>query len=85
MSQEQVGDVAHAAGARIHELMTRHATLEEAFLDATGMSEEFVGSVQERPQQQLRRRASGSSRRSGSSRPDAQRQPPAGPTQGGAR
>jgi ABC-2 type transport system ATP-binding protein len=49
VSQEQVGDVAHEVGARIHELVTRHATLEEAFLDATGMSEEFVGSGQQRP------------------------------------
>jgi ABC-2 type transport system ATP-binding protein len=49
ISQEEVGDVAHEAGARIHELMTHHATLEEAFLDATGRSEEFVGSIQRRP------------------------------------
>ena len=49
ITQEEVGDVAHEAGARIHELMTHHATLEEAFLDATGRSEEFVGSVQQRP------------------------------------
>lgn len=50
ITQEEVGDVARDAGARIHELTTRHATLEEAFLDATGMSEEYVGSVQRRPQ-----------------------------------
>ncbi len=43
MEREQVGDVAHEVGARLHELATREATLEEAFLDATGMSEEFVG------------------------------------------
>nr|MCW2727783.1 export transporter ATP-binding protein [Aeromicrobium sp.] len=40
---EQIGDAAHAAGARIHQLTTRQATLEEAFLEATGMSEEFRG------------------------------------------
>ena len=40
----QVGDAAHAAGARIHQLVTRTATLEEAFLEATGLSEEFRGS-----------------------------------------
>jgi ABC-2 type transport system ATP-binding protein len=49
LTQEEVGDVAHRVGARVHELMTRRATLEEAFLDATGMSEEFVGSIQQRP------------------------------------
>jgi ABC-2 type transport system ATP-binding protein len=85
LSQEQVGDVAHAAGARIHELMTRHATLEEAFLDATGMSEEFVGSVQERPQQQLPPGGQWQQPAQWQHPPDAQRQPPAGPTQGGAR
>jgi len=49
IAQDEIGDLAHEVGARIHELMTRHATLEEAFLDATGMSEEFVGSTQQRP------------------------------------
>lgn len=43
-SAEQIGDAAHAAGARVHQLVTRQATLEEAFLEATGMSEEFRGS-----------------------------------------
>ncbi|WP_332662334.1 ATP-binding cassette domain-containing protein [Aeromicrobium sp.] len=41
---EQIGDAAHAAGARLHQLTTRQATLEEAFLEATGLSEEFRGS-----------------------------------------
>ncbi|MCW2839784.1 MAG: export transporter ATP-binding protein [Aeromicrobium sp.] len=43
---EQVGDAAHAAGARVHQLMTRQATLEEAFLAATGLAEEFRGTQQ---------------------------------------
>jgi ABC-2 type transport system ATP-binding protein len=43
ISQTDLGDLAHEVGARLHELRTREATLEEAFLDATGMSEEFVG------------------------------------------
>jgi ABC-2 type transport system ATP-binding protein len=38
---EQIGDAAHAAGARLHQLVTRQATLEEAFLEATDLSEEF--------------------------------------------
>ncbi|HYJ68471.1 MAG TPA: ATP-binding cassette domain-containing protein [Nocardioidaceae bacterium] len=42
IGQTEVGDVAHSVGARIHELRTREATLEEAFLDATGMAAEFV-------------------------------------------
>ncbi|KAA1379747.1 ATP-binding cassette domain-containing protein [Aeromicrobium fastidiosum] len=41
---EQIGDAAQAAGARLHQLTTREATLEEAFLEATGLSEEFRGS-----------------------------------------
>lgn len=45
---EQVGDAAHAIGARVHQLTTRQPTLEEAFLDATGLSEEFRGSAGER-------------------------------------
>ncbi|MDQ3105342.1 MAG: ATP-binding cassette domain-containing protein [Actinomycetota bacterium] len=43
MAREQIGDVAHEVGARLHELASREATLEEAFLEATGMSEEFIG------------------------------------------
>lgn len=43
VSAEQIGDAAHAAGARLHQLATRQATLEEAFLEATGMAEEFKG------------------------------------------
>jgi ABC-2 type transport system ATP-binding protein len=41
---DQIGDAAHAAGARLHQLATHEATLEEAFLEATGLSEEFRGS-----------------------------------------
>ena len=43
IGQTVLGDLAHDVGARLHELRTREATLEEAFLDATGMSEEFIG------------------------------------------
>ncbi|WP_456696784.1 ATP-binding cassette domain-containing protein [Aeromicrobium sp. P5_D10] len=43
ISAEQIGDAAHTAGARLHQLATRQATLEEAFLEATGLSEEFRG------------------------------------------
>lgn len=43
VSAEQVGDAAQAAGARVHQLTTRQATLEEAFLEATGLAEEFRG------------------------------------------
>jgi len=43
MDREQIGDVAYEVGARLHELSSREATLEEAFLEATGMSEEFIG------------------------------------------
>jgi len=44
LSQEQVGDIAHQVSVRLHELRTQRATLEEAFLEATGMSQEFIGS-----------------------------------------
>ncbi|CAN5892827.1 ABC transporter ATP-binding protein [soil metagenome] len=43
MGREQIGDLAHQHNARLHELSSRGATLEEAFLEATGMSEEYVG------------------------------------------
>lgn len=41
LSAEQIGDTALAAGARVHQLTTQRATLEEAFLEATGLTEEF--------------------------------------------
>lgn len=41
MSAEQIGDAALAAGVRVHQLTTQRATLEEAFLEATGLTEEF--------------------------------------------
>lgn len=43
ITAEQIGDAAHASGVRVHQLTTRQATLEEAFLEATGLSEEFRG------------------------------------------
>ncbi|MGH3458186.1 ATP-binding cassette domain-containing protein [Aeromicrobium sp.] len=41
-----IGDAAHELGARLHQLATRQATLEEAFLSATGDEEEFRGMTQ---------------------------------------
>jgi ABC-2 type transport system ATP-binding protein len=38
-----IGDAAHEAGARLHQLTTRQASLEEAFRAATGLDEEFRG------------------------------------------
>ena len=43
LDAEAIGDAAHEVGARIHQLSTRQATLEEAFLSATGRDEEFRG------------------------------------------
>lgn len=43
VTAQQIGDAAHEVQARIHQLFTKEATLEEAFLDVTGMSEEFKG------------------------------------------
>jgi ABC-2 type transport system ATP-binding protein len=40
-----VGDLAHDLGIRVFELSNRQATLEEAFLEATGASEEFRASM----------------------------------------
>ncbi len=45
MDAGQVGDLAHELGVRVFELSNRKATLEEAFLDATGASEEFRASM----------------------------------------
>jgi ABC-2 type transport system ATP-binding protein len=44
IEQAAVGDLAFANGVVIHELSTRVATLEEAFLEATAGSEEFQAS-----------------------------------------
>jgi ABC-2 type transport system ATP-binding protein len=38
-----IGDLAHELGVRLHQLATRQATLEEAFLSATSQDEEFRG------------------------------------------
>lgn len=40
-----IGDLAHEHGARLHELTVRRASLEEAFLAATGLDEEYRGSL----------------------------------------
>jgi ABC-2 type transport system ATP-binding protein len=45
MDSDTVGGLAHDLGVRVFELSNRHATLEEAFLDATGASEEFRASM----------------------------------------
>jgi ABC-2 type transport system ATP-binding protein len=42
---EAVGTLAHELGLRVFELGRREATLEEAFLEATGASEEFRASM----------------------------------------
>ena len=42
LTSQTVGDLAFDAGIRLHELSTRTATLEEAFLAATEHTEEFV-------------------------------------------
>ncbi len=43
IEQDQVGDLAFAEGMVVHELTTRTATLEEAFLEATAGAQEFQG------------------------------------------
>ena len=45
MDSDSVGGLAHELGIRVFELSNREATLEEAFLDATGASEEFRASM----------------------------------------
>ena len=39
----QIGEIATAEGIVLHQLASRTATLEEAFFEATGASEEYVG------------------------------------------
>ena len=41
----QVGEIASAAGLVLHELATRTASLEEAFFEATGATEEYVAQL----------------------------------------
>ncbi|MFD2081957.1 ABC-2 type transport system ATP-binding protein [Actinopolymorpha cephalotaxi] len=45
LDQAKVGELAFSAGVVLHELTTRTATLEEAFLEATGGSEEYVAQL----------------------------------------
>jgi ABC-2 type transport system ATP-binding protein len=45
LSSDAVSDLIHLLNLRVFELTTREATLEEAFLDATGASEEFRASM----------------------------------------
>jgi ABC-2 type transport system ATP-binding protein len=37
-----IGELAHRDGVVLHELATQHASLETAFISATGASEEYV-------------------------------------------
>jgi ABC-2 type transport system ATP-binding protein len=45
MGSDAVGELAFSLNLRVYELFNRQATLEEAFLDATGASEEFRASM----------------------------------------
>jgi len=45
VTTDAVGGLAFDLGLRVFELVNREATLEEAFLDATGASEEFRASM----------------------------------------
>ena len=42
VSSDQIGEIAGAEGIVLHQLASRTATLEEAFFEATGASEEYV-------------------------------------------
>lgn len=42
LTGEHVGDLAHRLGVRLHELHTRHASLEEAYMELTADSLEFT-------------------------------------------
>ncbi|HZC27433.1 MAG TPA: hypothetical protein VE287_10450, partial [Actinopolymorphaceae bacterium] len=43
--QAKVGELAFSAGVVLHELTTRTATLEEAFLEATGGAQEYIAQI----------------------------------------
>ena len=45
LSASEIGDLAHERGIRLHELAPQQATLEEAFLEATGGAEEFAATT----------------------------------------
>lgn len=49
LTAEHIGDLAHQLGARLHALHTRHASLEEAYMQLTADSLEFAtGSAEDR-------------------------------------
>jgi ABC-2 type transport system ATP-binding protein len=45
MTAQQIGELAHTNSVRLHELASREATLEEAFLQATGGYQEYNAEV----------------------------------------
>ena len=45
LDASQIGDLAFENGIRVHELTTKEATLEEAFLEITGGAQEFQASA----------------------------------------
>nr|WP_156002944.1 ATP-binding cassette domain-containing protein [Streptomonospora sp. PA3] len=49
LTPEQVGDVAHAAGVRVHTLYREEASLERAYLELTETAEEFAAGASDRP------------------------------------
>ena len=50
----RVGELAADVGLVLHELATRTASLEEAFFEATGATEEYVGQLRERARDRWR-------------------------------
>ena len=45
-----MGELAADVGLVLHELATRTASLEEAFFEATGATEEYVGQMRSAPE-----------------------------------
>jgi ABC-2 type transport system ATP-binding protein len=41
MAADAIGDLAARHGIAVHQLITRHASLEEAYLDLTGASTDY--------------------------------------------
>jgi ABC-2 type transport system ATP-binding protein len=46
MAADAIGDLAARHGIAVHQLITRHASLEEAYLDLTGASTDYRAASQ---------------------------------------
>ncbi|MET9018961.1 ATP-binding cassette domain-containing protein [Actinopolymorpha sp. NPDC004070] len=85
LDQARVGELAFSAGVVLHGLSTRTATLEEAFLEATGGSEEYVAQLGQATAEDVVAARAGRPADTGSSSASTSSTPSATPSSGESR